>query len=189
MSLAELFILAVGLSMDAFAVAVSDGICYVDFSRGQKVATAAAFGVFQGVMPVLGYLAGRTVIRYIERYDHIVALLLLGYLGVSMIVEGVRQRRHPEACSAARFSWKTLLTQAVATSIDALAVGISFAALSVRILPAASFIAAVTFGLSLLGLLLGARAGKLLQSRAQLAGGVILLAIGIKIFLEHTLAA
>ena len=173
--------------MDAFAVSVSNGICYRNYTPRQAFATALAFGGFQGLMPVLGFIAGTTFISLIESVDHLIALALLGYLGGKMIWEARKEMGSEDECPVSgAFSLRSLLLQAVATSIDALAVGISLAALRVEIIPAASFIAAVTFTCSLLGVGLGKRFGRVLESRAQIFGGLILIAIGLKIFVEHT---
>ena len=187
MTLATLFVLAVGLSMDAFAVSISNGICYQKYTKPQMLATALFFGGFQGLMPVLGYLAGSAVSSLIQSLDHVIALVLLGYLGGSMIWGAVSELRHPdESCPAVDFTYKQLALQAVATSIDALAVGISLAALRVDIVPAAAFICVITFCFSLVGVSIGKRAGRLLKSRAEIFGGSILVLIGLKIFIEHT---
>lgn len=186
MGLTTLFILAVGLSMDAFAVSISNGICYQKYTKPQMLATALFFGGFQGLMPVIGYLAGSAVSGLIQSLDHIIALVLLGYLGGSMIFGAVAEMRNPEeSCPATGFSYKQLTLQAIATSIDALAVGISLAALQVNIIPAASFIAIITFCCTLVGVSIGKKAGKMLKSRAEIFGGAILVLIGVKIFIEH----
>ena len=183
MGMGELFLLAVGLSMDACAVAASNGISRGRLSPGEALATAGVFGGFQGLMPLLGYLAGSRFLRYMARADHIIALLLLGYLGGRMIWEALTGGEVP---ASPAFRWRELLLQGVATSIDALAAGVSLAALEAPILFAAGFIALVTFCCSLLGLLLGRLWGPALGPRAQLLGGGILAGIGVKIFLEHT---
>ena len=185
MGIWELFVLAVGLSMDACAVAVSDGVSRGRLPGREALATAGVFGGFQGLMPLLGYLAGSRFIRYMARADHVIALLLLGYLGGRMIWEGL-SGGEGAAPAGSIFSWRELLLQGVATSIDALAVGVSLAALEAPVLFAAGFIAAVTFCCSLLGLWLGRLWGPALGPRAQLLGGCILAAMGAKIFLEHT---
>ena len=173
--------------MDAFAVSISNGICYRSYSRPQMLATALFFGGFQGLMPVLGFIAGSAISGLIQSVDHIVALVLLGYLGGSMIRGAIAEMRDPEqSCSTAVFSYRQLALQAVATSIDALAVGISLAALKVDIVPAAAFISIITFSLTLVGVSVGKRAGVLLKNRAELFGGAILVLIGLKIFVEHT---
>jgi len=180
----ELFILAVGLSMDAFAAAATNGISGQRYARRELLATGLVFGGFQGLMPLLGYLAGSRFIRYMAKADHIIALLLLGYLGGRMIWESLTGGEAPPVPA---FTWKGLLLQGIATSIDALAAGVSLAALEAPILFAAAFIAGVTFCCSILGVWLGRACGPALGARAQLLGGGILIAIGGKIFLEHTL--
>ena len=186
MEIGELFLLAIGLSMDACAVAASNGISHRRLAPGEPLATAGVFGGFQGLMPLLGYLAGSRFLRYMARADHIIALMLLGYLGGRMLWAGLTGGDSDSPASP-EFCWKTLLLQGVATSIDALAVGVSLAALEAPILFAAGFIAAVTFCCTLLGLWLGRVCGPSLGPRAQVLGGGILVAIGVKIFLEHTL--
>ena len=186
MRLWELLLLAVGLSMDACAVAAANGVCCRGYTPRRILATAAVFGGFQGLMPLLGYLLGSRFIRYMARVDHIIALLLLGYLGGRMIWEGLSGgEERPKGAVA--FTWRGLFLQGIATSIDALAVGVSLAALGIPILSAAGFIAAVTFCCTLRGVGRGRLVGPALGSRAQLLGGGVLLLIGAKIFLEHTL--
>ena len=188
LTLATLFVLAVGLSMDAFAVSISNGICFRRYTRPQMLITALFFGGFQGLMPVLGFWAGSAVSSLIQSLDHIIALVLLGYLGGSMIWEALRDLRSPEeSCTPGSFTLRQLFLQAVATSIDALAVGISLAALRVDILPAASFISVITFCLTLVGVSIGKKAGRLLKNRAEIFGGAILVLIGLKIFIEHAI--
>ncbi len=180
----ELILIAVGLSMDAVAVSMSNGLTIKDLKGRHIAAIAGAFGLFQGLMPLIGYLAGSVFAAYISAIDHWVALILLGFIGGKMIWEAL----HPEDEHSAvyRLTPALLLVQAVATSIDALAVGVSFAALDVKILPAVSEIALCTFLLSFIAVLLGKRFGKLLGNKAELLGGVILVGIGLKIFIEHT---
>lgn len=183
-----LFLIALGLSMDAFAVSVSNGMCYRGFGKKQVIQTALAFGFFQGLMPMIGYFTGRTFSTAISSFDHWIAVILLGAIGGKMAIDGIRELRNPEACDATRsYSFKILLLQAIATSIDALAVGISFAVMQVNIVLAAGFIGVVTFVCCLFGSLLGHKFGSLLGQRAQVFGGVILVAIGLKIFFEHML--
>ena len=181
-----LFLIALSLSMDAFAVSISNGMCYRGFGRREAVAASFSFGLFQMGMPVIGYFAGRTFSSAISAADHWIALLLLGFIGGKMAVDGIRELRHPESCEATRsFSMQVLLMQAVATSIDALAVGIGFAVMKVSILTAAGFIGAVTFCCCIVGSMLGSRFGLLLGKRAEICGGILLVCIGVKIFLEH----
>ena len=183
-----LALIALGLSMDAFAVSISNGMCYRNFGRREAAAASFAFGLFQMGMPILGYFAGRAFSDVIRSADHWIALLLLGAIGGKMLFDGVRELRHPGGCEAGRlFSFRVLLVQAVATSIDALAIGVSFAVLQVNIVTAAAFIGVITFCCCLVGAKLGRRFGLLLGTRAEIFGGCILVGIGVKIFLEHTL--
>lgn len=186
MTLTTLFFLALGLSMDAFAVSVSNSMCFAGLKRAQAAATSASFGIFQGLMPIVGFFAGRVFAEKIAAVDHWVAFVLLAFIGGKMLWDAVKELRAPEACPVGRvFSYKLMLVQSVATSIDALAVGVSLAALSVNIWAAAGFIAAVTFACCLVAHAVGKRFGALLGSRAQLLGGVILVLLGVKILVEH----
>ena len=190
MTIWTLFLLALGLSMDAFAVSVTNSMCFAQFTRRQAVATSACFGLFQGLMPLAGYFLGRVFAQWIGAVDHWVAFALLGLIGGSMLWEAVqdirRTKKEGAACPAGRqFGLKMMLVQALATSIDALAVGVSFAALSVNIWLAACLICCITVACCLLGHALGRRFGLLLGARAQLCGGAILVAIGVKILIEH----
>ena len=188
MGLTTVLILAIGLAMDAFAVSISNAMCYQNMNRKWAILTAGAFGLFQGVMPIIGWLAGITFTKYIESIDHYIALALLGFIGIKMIVEAVREIRHPEACDASKhLTFKMLGVQAVATSIDALAVGISFAAIHGGLNIFAGIICGITFVCSLIGVLIGKKFGGILGQKAEIFGGLILVLIGVKIFLEHTL--
>ena len=186
MGITTLFLLAIGLSMDAFAVAISNGLCMQKFSMGNTLKIAFAFGLAQGVMPILGYLAGQTFSETITSIDHWVALIFLGIIGFKMIIEAVSEMRSKKTdteCSV--ISTKMLIFQAIATSIDALAVGISFAVMKVNIWVASSFIACTTFIFSIIGVIIGKKSGKYLKTKAELAGGILLVLIGVKIFIEH----
>lgn len=187
MGILTLFFTALGLSMDAFAVCVSNGMCYKGYGAKQAFTASLAFGLFQAGMPMIGYFAGRSFSDAISAFDHWIALILLGFIGGKMLADGMRELRHPEQGCAVRaeYTGRILLLQAVGTSIDALAMGMGFAVMGVNIFMAASFIGAVTFLCSLLGCLLGCRFGLLLGARAQAAGGAILLFIGIRIFCQH----
>ncbi len=179
-----LLLLSLGLAMDAFAVSVSNGMCTE--KRGIRFALpyAFAFGVAQGIMPVLGWLAGQAFASVIQRLDHWIALVVLGFIGAKMIIES---KKKTESCEINKeISAKTIIVQALATSIDALAVGVSLAAMNVSILYSASIIAAITFVLCLFGACIGNRVGHLLEDKAEVFGGVILILIGLKIFIEHT---
>lgn len=174
--------------MDAFAVSVSNGMCSKEMHRGQAVKTALTFGAFQAAMPIAGFYAGRTFSQAISYLDHWIALILLGIIGGKMIITAVGEIRHPETCKTkSRITWGTLVIQGIATSIDAFTIGISFALLQVNILVAALFIGLVTFICCIPGAYLGRKFGSLIQQRAEIIGGLILIIMGVKIFLEHTL--
>jgi len=184
MEILSLFLIAVSLSMDAFAIAVTSGILERDASLGKILKLAFFFGFFQFAMPLLGYLLGVSVIDYIQTVDHWVAFGLLAFLGGRMVLES--QKEEEDAHIADPFSTKTLLVMAVATSIDALAVGVSFAMAGMKnIFSSCLCIGVVTFLLSAIGVRLGERVGELFKKGAALLGGVCLITIGLKILLEH----
>ena len=179
----ELAVLAVGLSMDAFAVSVCKGLALQRVSWKECCIAGAWFGGFQALMPLLGYLLGTQFERFVTSVDHWIAFVLLGIIGGNMIREALSR---DEDQLDASLACKTMLLLAVATSIDALAVGITFALLPDVDLPAAvSFIGATTFILSAVGLKVGNVFGLKYKSRAEIAGGIILILLGVKILLEH----
>lgn len=183
MQIWELILTAVALSMDAFAVAVCKGLS-LDRVRPRHMAiTGAWFGGFQGLMPLIGFLLGSLFAKYIETFDHWIAFVLLALIGANMIKEAC----DGDSCPAdASFGFRTMLTMAVATSIDALAVGVSFAILpDVNILVAVAAIGAITFCLSALGVKVGSIFGAKYKSKAELVGGIVLCLMGLKILLEH----
>lgn len=182
MSLWELFIIAVGLSMDAFAVSICKGLSVQKVSLRHAVCAGLWFGCFQALMPLLGWLLGSQFRSLIERFDHWIAFVLLVFLGINMIREA--SGGEEESCDGS-FAWRVMLPMAVATSIDALAVGVTFAFLQVSILPAVLFIGVITFILSALGVRLGSVFGQRYEKAAQIFGGVILILMGLKILLEH----
>ena len=182
MTILELFILAVGLSMDAFAVAVCKGLAIGKINMKHALIVGLWFGGFQALMPLVGYLLGSSFAEYIAAVDHWIAMILLALIGVNMVRES--RDKDPEHADPS-LGFKTMLVMAVATSIDALAVGVTFAFLEVRILPAVSFIGVVTFLLSALGVKIGSIFGTKYKSKAELTGGIILILLGLKIFLEH----
>ena len=183
MGFIECFFIGVGLSMDAFAASVCKGLGMDRLRWRQAGVLALSFGGFQALMPLLGWLLGRRFESYITSVDHWIAFLLLGVIGGKMIQDAL----HPEeeSCSVG-FDWQELLALSVATSIDAMAVGVTFAFLQVDILPAACLIGCTTFCLSLVGVWVGRRFGSRWREKAAIAGGVILILIGLKILLEHT---
>lgn len=182
MSLAELFIIAVGLSMDAFAVSVCKGLSVQRMKISHGLICGAYFGGFQALMPAIGYLLGSQFESLITRVDHWIAFLLLGIIGINMIQEARGEEEESIDCS---FAFKAMLPLAIATSIDALAVGVTFAFLKVDIFWAVTFIGTVTFILSAIGVKVGNVFGMRYKSRAEMAGGVILVLMGTKILLEH----
>lgn len=183
MGLLELFLLAVGLSMDAFAVSVCKGLSTQKLQVKHYLIIGAWFGGFQALMPLIGYFLGSTFEKYITSVDHWVAFVLLALIGGNMLREGFSKEEENVNPS---FSFKTMIVLAVATSIDALAVGITFALLpDVNIVAAVSFIGATTFILSAIGLKVGNIFGTKYKRKAEIAGGVILILIGLKILLEH----
>jgi len=204
MNLIELFILAVGLSMDAFAVAICAGLTMKKVSVKKSLIVGLYFGVFQAVMPIIGYMVATLFADQIIGYDHWIAFVLLCFLGAKMIVEsfkkeGCTDRECPDgmcsdrACPGgkrpdnkeASLKPAQMLPLALATSIDALAVGVSFAFLRVSIIPAVSFIGITTLAISMVGVKIGNIFGTKFKSKAEFAGGIILVLIGVKILLEH----
>lgn len=182
MGLVELFLIGVGLSMDAFAVSICKGLSMEKMRWRQGTVVALFFGGFQALMPLTGWLLGKQFERYIVSIDHWIAFVLLGYIGGKMIWDAFHDEG--DSCPAS-FDLKELLILAVATSIDALAVGITFAFLQVSILPAIALIGTTTFCISLGGVWIGHQFGSRYKNRATLIGGIILCLIGLKILLEH----
>jgi len=182
MSLASLFIISVGLSMDACAVAICKGLAMQKSSFRKSLLVGLWFGGFQALMPAIGYLLGSQFEKYIVNIDHWIAFILLGIIGGNMIKEALSKE---EECADASLAAKDMFLLAVATSIDALAVGVTFAFLQVQIIPAVLFIGIITFILSTLGVKIGNIFGCRFKSKAELAGGIILIIMGTKILLEH----
>ena len=183
MSLLELFMIAVALSMDAFAVAVCKGLSIRRAGLKYSLTVGLYFGAFQGLMPLLGYLLGVNFQNTITSVDHWIAFILLGGIGINMIREALNKDEEENLDSS--LTPRSMLPLAVATSIDALAVGVTFAFLKVSIVPAVSFIGVVTFILSAIGVKIGNVFGARYKSKAELFGGVVLILIGVKILLEH----
>lgn len=180
LSFLELLLIAVGLSMDAFAVSICKGLSLKRLKVRHAALVGLYFGGFQALMPMIGWALGYRFERVIASVDHWVAFFLLAVIGVGMI----RESRESEELND-DLSFRTMVVLAVATSIDALAVGITFAFLRVRILPAAGLIGVTTFLLSALGVYIGHVFGLKYKAKAELAGGIILILIGLKILLEH----
>ena len=185
MGIGELLLLAVGLSMDAFAVSVCKGLAMKKATVKAQLTCGIWFGSFQALMPVIGFFLGALFADAIEAFDHWVAFVLLGIIGINMLKEAFEKKEECDCCNA-DMSVKTMFVMAVATSIDALAVGISLAmAGSVNIWLAAAFIGVCTCVLSALGVKIGNHFGSRYEKKAQIAGGIILILLGLKILLEH----
>ena len=186
MGFIELLLIAVGLSMDAFAVAICKGLSVQKLSWKHYLTVGLWFGGFQALMPSVGYLLGTTFEKYITSVDHWVAFVLLCLIGGNMLKEGFSREEEADKPENASFGFRAMLMLAVATSIDALAVGITFALLpDVNIVGAVALIGATTFILSALGLKAGNIFGLKYKNKAEVAGGIILILIGLKILLEH----
>lgn len=186
MGFAELFLIGVGLSMDAFAVSVCKGLNMRGKVNLKHTGVIALFfGGFQALMPLIGYFLGIGFEKYITKIDHWIAFLLLGFIGGKMIVEAIKEWNAEDKQEEDKLDIKELTILAVATSIDALAVGITFAFLSVNIWSAISVIGVTTFALSVVGAVIGNKFGSRYKSKAELAGGIILVLMGLKILLEH----
>ena len=182
MTIAELIFIAVGLSMDAFAVSVGKGLSVAKATPKQALTVGLWFGGFQALMPIIGYYLGVSFADFVESVDHWIAFLLLAFIGLNMIHESFSKECEK---SSDDFSLKAMLPLAVATSIDALAVGISFAFLKEAIFPAATTIGVITMILSAVGLYLGRAFGCRYKSKAEFIGGAVLIMIGVKILVEH----
>ena len=177
-------LIAAGLAMDAFSVCVSAGMCVQKVTIGHYLRLSLTFGFFQFVMPLIGYLAGTTVEPVIKNYDHWIAFTLLFYIGAKMIYEGWKKK--DECCESKDPSrGKTLLILGVATSIDALAVGLSFGVLSRPILVPALIIGVVCAAFSAAGVFIGKKAGDIVGQKGEYVGGLCLIAIGVKTLLDH----
>ena len=180
MNLFDLFVLAVGLSMDAFAVSICKGLSLGKI-RGKHMCIAGTwFGGFQALMPLIGYVLGSFFADMITKYDHWIAFVLLAFIGGKMLVEAFGEEEKVDA----KMDSKTMFILAVATSIDALAVGVTFSFLEVSIIPATIFIGCITFIFSAAGVKIGSIFGEKYKSKAEILGGVILILIGVKILLE-----
>ncbi len=183
MTITTILFIALGLSMDAFAVSVTSGLAMKVLRIRYAFRIALFFGTFQALMPIIGYLAGLSIRSYLEGFDHWVAFALLAFIGSKMIYESFtldadEKAMHPQ-------DLVILLTLAIATSIDALAVGLSLSFLKVEIIHPALIIGCITFFLSFLGVLIGKSIGHLFERKIEVAGGLILIGIGLKILFEH----
>ena len=187
MTLVELLLIAVGVSMDAFAVSICKGLSVRKLRPRYAFSTAIWFGGFQALMPIVGYFLGISFASLVQNIDHWIAFVLLAFIGVNMIREALSDK---DECSSndCDFSFSKMLPLAIATSIDALAVGVSFAFLQVSIFSSAAAIGVITMLLSMIGLRLGNIVGCRFKSKAELFGGLVLIAMGGKILIEHLMA-
>lgn len=185
MGFVELLLIAVGLSMDAFAVAVCKGLCMKRLNMKQAGIIALFFGGFQAIMPLIGWLLGTQFERFITPIDHWIAFTLLVLIGGKMLWDAFHEEDEVACPADGKLNMRELTMLAIATSIDALAVGITFAFLSVDIVPAVSLIGVTTFVLALVGVAVGHRFGSRYEKPATIVGGVVLILIGLKILLDH----
>lgn len=185
MSTINLLLVAVGLAMDAFAAAVCKGLNMRKINYKHAAIIAAFFGFFQGIMPVLGWSLGKQFHRNIDAYDHWVTFALLCFIGGKMIYEAVNGKKKEQTEKTDELDITEVFILAIATSIDALAVGVTFAFLEVNIWQSVSFIGVITFMLSILGVIIGNNFGVKYKKRAEIAGGLILMLIGTHVLVEH----
>ena len=187
MTLLEIFLVAIGLSMDAFAVAICKGLAMPQINKKQTLLIGAYFGVFQALMPLAGWLLGSQFARHVTKMAPWIAFVLLAWIGGSMLRESLSKKEEDEEVEPVELRHKELFLLAVATSIDALAVGVSFSMveLSVPIGAAAALIGCTTFAISVGGVFVGHIFGARYKNRAEFVGGAILILIGVKILLEH----
>lgn len=183
MTFIELLLIGIGLSMDAFAAAICRGLVMKKFRWNHALIIALFFGGFQAAMPLAGWLLGSTFSGSIQEIDHWIAFVLLGLIGINMIREAMHEE--DEKCDTDTLRLRELLILAIATSVDALAIGVTFAFLRVDIIPAISLIGVTTFLCSLLGVTIGHFFGAKHKKKAEVAGGIVLILLGTKILLEH----
>lgn len=183
MDIITIVLIAFGLAMDAFAVSITSGITIKNLKINHALRIAGFFGSFQAFMPFIGWLAGLSLIDYISGIDHWIAFGLLAFIGCKMIYESTRLKPNDKNTNPLNFY--VLLLLSIATSIDALAVGVSFAFLQIAIATPIIIIGTITFALSFLGVFIGDKSGHLFENKIEIAGGIVLIAIGTKILLEH----
>ena len=183
MTIADLMLISIGLAMDAFAVSVCKGLSMKKLDLKGGIITALFFGVFQGVMPMIGYFLGTRFANLISSFSHLVSFGLLAFIGGKMIFEAVMGDAEEESGKEYKLDLKELTLLAIATSIDALAVGIVFAAEKTNLIFSVTMIGVITFALSLLGVYIGHRFGSKYEKGAEIAGGAVLILIGVKLLL------
>lgn len=182
MEMVEILLISIGLAMDAFAVSVCKGLAMKKMSWKKAIIIGLYFGIFQAVMPVIGYFLGTTFERFITNVDHWVAFILLVGIGINMVKEAFDKESENRNDNV---DVKTMLVLSIATSIDALAIGITFACLKIHIVMPVITIGLITFIISVIGVKIGNRFGDKYEKKAEIMGGVILILLGIKILLEH----
>lgn len=178
--------LAIAFSADAFAVSICKGLCVQKVKPKHLFCVGLWFGIFQAIMPLIGYFLASSFIKYIESFDHWIVLILLCIIGINMIVESFKKEDEEDSCELV-FGIKSMLPMAVATSIDALAGGVAISVDNLNIWIAIAFIGTITFLLSMLGFVIGNKFGKKYKSKAEIVGGIILILLGVKTVLEHML--
>lgn len=194
----EVFLIGIGLAMDAFAVSICDGITITNLNKRKAVVISATFGLMQGIMPIVGFFIGNLFYSYIKNFDHWVAFVLLLIIGGKMLYDGIKGLVKPEEAKPKVFSFKEVFVQGIATSIDALMIGITLCSVSMGLVDGNGFdwsifveagiIIVVTFIISIIGVLLGGGINHLLKGKysiAEIIGGVILIGIGVKVVLDH----
>ena len=182
MGILEVLLIAIGLAMDAFAVSVCKGLSMKKMSWKKAIIVGLYFGTFQGLMPVIGYFLGTTFETLVTQIDHWIAFALLSFIGINMLKEAFS--KDTENCND-NVDFKTMIVLAIATSIDALAIGITFAFLKVNLIVSVLMIGIITFILSVIGVKIGNKFGDKYERKAETVGGLILILMGIKILLEH----
>ncbi len=188
----QIVLIGVSLAMDAFAVSITDGMCYNNLNKRKAVTIPLTFGIFQAAMPLAGYFLMSLFTKYVDMYDHYIAFFLLLIIGGKMVFDGIKDARTTaEEVKPKNFSYPTVLVQGIATSIDALAVGVSMGTMSgitnLNIYIFIGLIGVITFAISLVGVIIGIKIGKLFKNKicfAEIAGGLVLIAIGLKILIE-----
>ena len=181
MDIISIILIAIGLSMDSFAVSVTNGLTIRDLNVKRILTISFSLAIFQALMPLIGWLAGIRIEEYVKEFDHWIAFSLLSFIGIKMIYEGLKN----DSTNDSEFEILTLIGQSFATSIDAFVVGISFALLNLSIVTPVLIIGLITFIVSLIGLQLGKYFGKRIGKSVEVFGGIVLLGIGLKILIEH----
>jgi putative Mn2+ efflux pump MntP len=182
MDIISIILIAIGLSMDSFAVSITNGLTIRELNLKKNLIISFSLAIFQALMPLIGWFAGIGIEKYIKEFDHWIAFILLSFIGIKMVYEGINKNDNTEG---SELNFLTLIGQSFATSIDAFAIGISFALLNLSIVTPILIIGVITFGFSLIGLRLGKYFGKRIGKSVEIFGGLVLFGIGIKILIEH----